>query len=164
MSLVDPPSGGLTGRARELHLLEGFFRQAGVNGGALVLWGDPGVGKTSLLDDLALSLSSAGRMVLRSAGLEFEEDVSFAGLNQALFPLVSDFDELGTAHRDALRVALGFGSGPAPNRLLVSNAALALLRHVAAHVPLVLIVDDLPWIDRASAGVLSFVARKARGQ
>jgi predicted ATPase len=60
-------------------------------------------------------------------------------------------------------VALGFGAGPAPDRLLVSNAALTLLRHVAARVPLLLIVDDLPWIDRASAGVLGFVARRLTG-
>ena len=71
--------------------------------------------------------------------------------------------ELDPTHRDALRVALGLGAGPAPERLLVSNAALALLRHTAARVPVVLIVDDLPWIDRASAGVLSFVARRLGG-
>ena len=57
-------------------------------------------------------------------------------------------------------MALGFGAGPPPDRLLVSNAALALLRQAAARAPLLLIVDDLPWIDRASAGVLSFVARR----
>ena len=121
------------------------------------------MGKTALLNVLADSASASGTMVLRVAGVEFEGDVSFAGLNQALFSLLGDFDELGAAHRDALRVALGFGAGPPPDRLLVSNAALVLLRHVTERVPLLLIVDDLPWIDRASAGVLSFVARRLIG-
>ena len=163
MSQLDVAAGQLTGRAGEPDFLAGFFRQAAVSGGALLLSGDPGVGKTALLNVLADFASASGTMVLRVAGVEFEGDVSFAGLNQALFSLLGDFEELGAAHRDALRVALGFGAGPAPERLLVSNAALTLLRHVAARVPLLLIVDDLPWIDRASAGVLSFVARRLAG-
>ena len=163
MSQLDAPAERLTGRTGELDFLEGFFRQAAVSGGALLLSGDPGVGRTALLNVLADSASASGTMVLRVAGVEFEGDVSFAGLNQALFPLLGNFHELGAAHRDALRVALGFGAGPAPDRLLVSNAALTLLRHVAARVPLLLIVDDLPWIDRASAGVLGFVARRLIG-
>ena len=163
MSQLDLPAAGLTGRVRDLDFLEGFFRQAGVSGGALLLTGDPGVGKTALVNALADSASAAGTMVLRVAGVEFEGEISFSGLNQALLPLAGDFGELGAAHRDALQVALGFGAGPAPDRLLVSNAALALLRHVAARGPLLLIVDDLPWIDRASAGVLGFVARRLMG-
>jgi len=121
------------------------------------------VGKTALLNVLAASGSASGTTVLRVVGAEFEGEISFTGLNQALLPLLGHFDELDPAHRDALRVALGLGAGPAPDRLLVSNAALALLRHAAARVPLLLIVDDLPWIDRASAGVLSFVARRLVG-
>lgn len=134
-----------------------------VSGGTLLLSGDPGVGKTALLNAVADAASATGAMVLRAAGVEFEGDISFAGLNQALFPLLGDVGELGAAHRDALRVALGFGAGPAPDRLLVSSAAVALLRHVAGRVPLLLAVDDLPWIDRASAGVLSFAARRLAG-
>jgi len=163
MSGSDAPPGGLTGRSRELHFLEGFFRQAAVSGGALVLSGDPGVGKTALLNALAGSLSAEGTLVVRAAGVEFEGDLSYAGLNQALFPLLDEFDGLGAAHRHSLRVALGFGAGPPPDRLLVSNAALALLRHASARVPLLLIVDDLPWVDRTSTGVLSFVARRLAG-
>jgi len=163
MNQLDLPAPGLTGRVRDLDFLEGFFRQAAVSGGALLLTGDPGVGKTALVDALADAASAAGTTVLRVAGVEFEGDVSFSGLNQALFPLAGDFGELGAAHRDALQVALGFGAGPAPDRLLVSSATLALLRHVAGQGPLLLIVDDLPWIDRASAGVLGFVARRLMG-
>lgn len=121
------------------------------------------MGKTALLNAVADAASATGAMVLRAAGVEFEGDISFAGLNQALFPLLADVGELGAAHRDALRVALGFGAGPAPDWLLVSSAAVALLRHVAGRVPLLPAVDDLPWTDRASAGVLSFAARRLAG-
>ena len=163
MSHLDTPTEDLTGRAEELGFLESFFRQAAVSGGALLLSGDPGVGKTALLNAVATSASSEGRMVLRAGGVEFEGDVGFAALNQALFPLLVHFDELDAAYGGSLRVALGFGAGPPPTPLLVFNAALALLRHVAARVPLLLIVDDLPWVDRASAGVLSFIARRTAG-
>ena len=153
----------MIGRERELSLLREFFAQSAVSGGALVLSGEPGVGKTALINALADALSASGTMVLRAAGSQFEQEISFAGLNQALLPLLDSLDELGDVHRDALHVALGFGSGPAPDQLLVSNAVLALLRRAAARVPVVLIVDDLPWIDRVSAGVLSFAARRLVG-
>ena len=163
MSQLDLPPEALTGRTRELGFLQGFARETAASGGALILSGDPGMGKTALLNALADSALTSGMTVLRVAGLEFEAEVSFSGLNQALFPLLGDFGELSTAHRDALRVALGFGAGPPPGRLLVSSATLILLRHVAARTPLLLIADDLPWIDRASAGVLGFVARRLVG-
>ena len=157
-------AGGLIGRDRDLGFLLEFFRQAAPGGGALVLSGDPGMGKTALLNALAESAAAAGTVVLRVTGAEFEGEISFAGLNQVLLPVLGDVDELGAAHRDALRVALGFGAGPPPDWLLVSNAVLVLLQRAAARAPLLLIVDDLPWIDRASAGVLSFVARRLAGR
>ena len=157
-------AGGLIGRDRDLGFLREFARQAAAGGGALVLSGDPGMGKTALLNALAESAAAAGTVVLRVTGAEFEGEISFAGLNQVLLPVLGDVDELGAAHRDALRVALGFGTGPPPDRLLVSNAVLVLLQRAAARGPLLLIVDDLPWIDRASAAVLSFVARRLDGR
>ncbi len=151
----------LVGRDGELELLGSFLGEAAVHGGALLLSGDPGVGKTALLDAAAEQAAAAGTQVVRAAGVEFEADVSFSGLNQALLPLQAEFEQLGAVQREALSVALGFGGGrPPADRLIVSNAALALLREAAAARPLLLVVDDLPWLDRPSAAVLGFVARR----
>jgi DNA-binding CsgD family transcriptional regulator len=152
----------LVGRGAALERIRGFL-DATDRGGALLLSGAAGVGKTVLLDAVAEAGAANGSRVLRAAGVEFEADVSYSGLNQVLFPLYEAFGELDTSHANALRVALGFGSGVPPERLVVSNATLMLLRHVAKASPLLLIVDDLPWLDRASAAVLGFVARRLGG-
>jgi DNA-binding CsgD family transcriptional regulator len=163
----DDPQPGLTkallGRSRDLTLMGAFLDRAGTDGEALLLSGEPGVGKTALLDAAADVASEAGTWVLRAAGVEFEADMPYSGLHQALLPVCEEFPQLSATHRDALNVALGFGEGPAPDRLLVSNAALTVLRQVAAARPVVVIVDDLPWLDRASAVVLGFVARRLAG-
>ena len=104
-----------------------------------------------------------GLACLRAAGVQFEADVSYSGLNQALLPLREDFGGLSSTHQEAISVALGFGSGAAPDRLVLSNAALALLQAAAVEKPVLVIVDDLPWVDRASATVFGFVARRLSG-
>ncbi len=152
----------LVGRRDELALIGAFVERARTGGEALLLFGEPGAGKTALLDAAADVAAEAGSWVLRAAGAEFEADLAFSGLHQALLPLFDEFGQLSAAHRDALNVALGFGDGPPPDRLLVSAATLTVLRQAAAS-PVVLIVDDLPWLDRASAGVLGFVARRLAG-
>jgi DNA-binding CsgD family transcriptional regulator len=157
------PAGHLVGRDAELGRLRAFLGTAGTHGGALLVTGEPGVGKTGLLDAAADDASSAGTRVLHAAGIQFEAGMSFSGLNQVLLPLVDELLQLPAVHRDALNVALGFGEGAPPSRLVVSNAALVLLRTAAIAQPLLLLLDDLPWLDRASAGVLSFVARRLDG-
>ncbi|MCW2649523.1 MAG: LuxR-family transcriptional regulator [Mycobacterium sp.] len=116
-----------------------------------------------LLDAAADMARSMGTCVLGVSGVEFEAGISFSALNQTLLPLLGDFAHLTVTHRNALNVALGFGDGPSPNRLVVSNATLALLREAAAARPILVVVDDLPWLDRASAQVLGFVARRLVG-
>ena len=153
----------LVGRRDELALIGAFVERARTGGEALLLFGEPGAGKTALLDAAADVAAEAGSWVLRAAGAEFEADLAFSGLHQALLPLFDEFGQLSAAHRDALNVALGFGDGPPPDRLLVSAATLTVLRQAAAASPVVVIVDDLPWLDRASAGVLGFVARRLTG-
>ncbi|HET7047959.1 MAG TPA: AAA family ATPase [Solirubrobacteraceae bacterium] len=153
----------VVGRGSELELIRGFLGRAVTSGDALLLLGEPGVGKSVLLDAASEMASAAGARVLRAGGVEFEADVAFSGLHQLLFSLHDEFALLSDTHREALNVALGFGAGRAPDRLVVSNAALTLLRWAGAAHPLVAIVDDLPWLDRASAGVLGFVARRLAG-
>jgi DNA-binding CsgD family transcriptional regulator len=158
-----PESEAFVGRSGEVALIRGVLDRSTRNGEALVVFGEPGVGKTTLLDAAAEIGSANGALVLRASGVEFEADVSYFSLNQLLLPLREVFEELGESHRTALRVALGFGDGPAPARLVLSNATLALLRRASARGPMLVLIDDLPWIDRASAGVLGFVARRLNG-
>jgi hypothetical protein len=98
--------------------------------------------------------------VVRAAGVEFEAGVSFATLHLVLQPLLGELGNLTEWHRDALTTALGLRDGPRSDQLVLSNATLAVLAAAAGSTPLLLIVDDLPWIDRASAAVLGFVARR----
>ncbi|MGP4013883.1 ATP-binding protein [Streptomyces sp. 4N124] len=162
-STVCPASTRLVGRGRDLAFIHSFFGNSEVHGAALLLSGEAGVGKTAVLDAVATDAAHNGVRVLRAAGVQFEADISYAGLNQLLVPLFDDFDILDTVHRDALRVAIGIGGGPAPDRLLTSTAVLLLLRLISARTPLLLVVDDLPWLDRATNAVLGFVARRLVG-
>ncbi|MER5698278.1 ATP-binding protein [Streptomyces mirabilis] len=155
-------TGTLIGRSRDLKQLHDLLG-LGAEGGALLLSGEAGVGKSALLDAVAEAASVAGARVLRATGTQFEADCSYSGLNQVLFPLQEAMDCLENTYRDVLRVALGFQSGPPPQRLVVSNATLALLQKAAADQPLLVIIDDLPWIDRPSAAVLDFAARRMTG-
>ena len=153
----------LFGREKDLELLHAFVGRSSSDGGALVLSGAPGVGKTVLLEAVAAHSADAGVRVLRAAGAEFEADLSFSGLNQVLHPLFDDIEDLSPRQRTALDVALGLGDGPAPDQLVVCNAGLSLLVKAASKEPLLVIVDDLQWVDRASALVLGFVARRLHG-
>ena len=156
-------AGVLVGRGDELTLIGAFAERAGTDGEALLLFGESGTGKTALLDAAGDAASQAGFAVLRAAGVEFEADLTFAGLHQVLLPLLGELGRLSAAHQDALNVALGLGEGQPPDRLLVSTAALTMLRQAAETSPVLVIVDDLPWLGRPSAGVLGFVARRLAG-
>jgi DNA-binding CsgD family transcriptional regulator len=125
---------------------------------ALVVRGEPGVGKTALLDYLAEHAS--GCRVARAAGVESEMELAFAGLHQLLTPMLDRLPRLPAPQRAALRTAFGLRSGSAPDRFLVGLATLNLLADAAAEHPLVCLVDDAQWLDRASAQVLGFVARR----
>jgi DNA-binding CsgD family transcriptional regulator len=157
------PSDRLVGRESEMTRIRAFLAAARTDGGALLVTGAPGVGKTGLLNAASEAASAAGTRILRAAGVEFEAGTSFSGLNQVFLPLLGELPRLPAVHRNALNVALGFADGAPPSRLVVSNAALVLLRNTAIVEPVLVILDDLPWLDRASAGVLSFVARRLAG-
>ena len=153
----------LIGRDPDLALLRDFVDEATAVGGALLVSGEAGVGKTVLLEDAAAHATQHGMRVLWAAGAQFEADVSFAGLNQLFQPLLPDLARLSPVHRRALGIALGLDAGPASGQLLVSNAALALLEDATSAGPVLVVVDDVQWMDRASARVLGFVARRVVG-
>src|SRR5215468_4631998 len=125
---------------------------------ALVVRGDPGVGKTVLLDYMAGRAS--GCRVARAAGVQSEMELAFAGLHQLCAPMLGRAERLPAPQRDALRTAFGLAAGPPPDRFFVGLAVLSLLSEVAEDRPLVCLVDDAQWLDRASAQALGFTARR----
>ena len=153
----------LAGRDGDLGVIEAFLDDASTGGAALLLTGAPGMGKTALLDAAQERAMAAGVRVLRAAGAQFEADVSFSGLSQVLLSLDEELEGLSALQREALKVAQGLTAGPPSDRLVVSNAALAVLHQAAAARPLLVILDDLPWLDRASSLVLGFALRRLGG-
>jgi hypothetical protein len=103
---------------------------------------------------------AAGCRVVRAEGVESEMELAFAGLHQLLAPMLGRLDRLSAPQREALRTAFGLSEGPAPDRFLVGLAVLRLVSEVASERPLVCVVDDEQWLDRASVQVLGFVARR----
>jgi DNA-binding CsgD family transcriptional regulator/tetratricopeptide (TPR) repeat protein len=154
---------GLTGRRSERDVLDRLIDavRAGESR-ALVLHGEPGVGKTALLD-YAVEQAS-GLRVVRAAGVQSEMELAFAGLHQLLAPMLDRLEGLPLPQRDALHTAFGISPGPPPDRLFVALAALCLLSEVAEEQPLICLVDDEQWLDRASAQVLAVVARRLEAE
>jgi DNA-binding CsgD family transcriptional regulator len=126
--------------------------------GVLVMRGEPGIGKTALLEHAVES--ATGLRVARVAGVESEMELAFAALQQLCAPMLDKLDGLPDPQRDALGVAFGLTAGAAPDRFLVGLATLSLLSEVAEQQPLLCVVDDAQWLDRASAQALAFVARR----
>ena len=149
----------LLGRRRECDVLDRLLDAVrGGEGRTLVVRGQPGVGKTALLDYLAEHAS--GCRVVRVAGIEAEMELAFAGLHQLCAPMLDRLQRLPAPQRAALRTAFGLGSGSVPDRFLVGLATLGLLAGAAEEHPLIYLVDDEQWLDQASAQVLGFVARR----
>jgi DNA-binding CsgD family transcriptional regulator len=157
--VTDGPAEALHGRRREREVLARLLE--GVRGGqsrVLVVCGEPGVGKTALLESAIGSAS--GFRVMRAVGVESEMELAFAALQQLCAPLLDRLDRLPAPQRDALGVAFGLRAGNAPDRFLVGLAVLSLLADGAEEQPLLCVVDDAQWLDRASAQALVFVARR----
>ncbi|MFI6658891.1 AAA family ATPase [Streptomyces sp. NPDC050523] len=164
--MVDPEQGpgrgdkvGLLGRQIECAVLDRLV--AAVRTGrsrALVVHGPPGIGKSALLGHLT---DSPGDLrVLRAVGIESEMELPFATLHQLCVPLVDRLKSLPAPQRTALETVFGIRAGPPPDRFLVGMAVLSLLSDASQRRPLLCLVDDAHWMDRASAQVLGFVARR----
>ncbi|MFE2416266.1 ATP-binding protein [Streptomyces hokutonensis] len=133
----------------------------------LVLTGEPGAGKSTLVDRAATQAADRGRRVLRVRGCEGEQDLGFAGVHQLLRPVLGGVDRLPARQRDALRHAFGLDqadASPTPEPLLIRTAVLTLLSDTAAERPLLIAVDDAQWLDVGSLDVLAFVARRLDGE
>jgi DNA-binding CsgD family transcriptional regulator len=149
----------LVGRVLEQRRIATLLAGARVGqSGTLVLRGEPGIGKTALLNDAVSSV--AGMAVLRTSGTEHESGLGFSGLHQLLLPVLNMLERLPAPQRDALAVALTLRSGPAPERFAVAAATLSLVSRYAEERPLLLAVDDAHLLDAASAETLLFVARR----
>jgi len=158
-STIEGSAAGLRGRRRECVVLDRLIE--GLRAGesrALVVRGEPGVGKTALLDYVAWRASAY--LVVRAAGVQSEMELAFAGLHQVCAPMLNRLEHLPAPQREALETAFGISRGPAPDRFLIGLALLGLLSEVAGERPLVCLVDDVQWLDHASAQALAFVARR----
>jgi DNA-binding CsgD family transcriptional regulator len=159
MQAHDSPPVVLLGRTHECLELDRLL--ATVRSGrsaALVVTGEAGVGKTALLDRLVDR--AAGCHVVRASGVESEMELVLAGLHQVCAPFLDRLDGLPAPQAAAVRVAFGLEAGEAPDRFLVGLAALTLLSEASRERPVVCVVDDAQWMDRASLQVLAFVARR----
>ncbi len=150
---------GLTDRHRERGVFDRLINavQAGESR-VLVVRGDPGVGKTVLLDYLVSR--APGCRLARAVGVQSEMELAFAGLHLLCASMLDHLEAIPVPQREALRTAFGVSAGPPPDRFLVGLAALSLLSEVAGERPLICVIDDEQWLDHASAQALGFVARR----
>ncbi|MFI2608902.1 AAA family ATPase [Kitasatospora sp. NPDC018619] len=154
-------NGGIVGREREQRLLSGFATST--EGRALVLRGEAGTGRSTLLEHAAGLAARAGHRVVRACGAEAERELPFAGLHQLLHPLRPDADRLDDGRRGALDVVFGRGGGAPPCVLTLGAAVLDLLLTAASRRPLLLVLDDGQWLDGPSTEVCGFVGRRLAG-
>jgi DNA-binding CsgD family transcriptional regulator len=155
----------LLGREKELARLSELVAAPYREGRVLALLGEPGTGKTVLVAHAIRTARSVGMRVLTASGLESERDMAFAGLHQLLRPVLDQMDGLPTRQARALRGAFAMSEDAVPSdALLTGIAVLTLLAGVSERGPLLVVVDDVQWLDRASLDALTFVARRLEAE
>jgi DNA-binding CsgD family transcriptional regulator len=153
----------LFGRDRELAVIGRLLCEAGGaggSGGAVVVRGEPGIGKSSLVAAAAFDARRRGMTTLAASGVQSEAQLPFAGLHMLLQPRVHRLDELPAPQRRALQAAFGMVDAAAPEPFLIALATLELLADAATSAPLLVVAEDAQWLDRPSLDVLAFVARR----
>lgn len=149
----------LFGRQAECAILDQLLASARTGrGGALMVRGEPGAGKTALLDYLARRAS--GFLVVSLAGVESEQDCAFAALHRLCGLLWNRGDHLADPQRNALAAAFGELGTAGPDHFLVGLAVLNLLTEAASGRPLICVVDDAQWLDTASMQAIALAARR----
>lgn len=151
----------LVGRQRESALLSGVLADPDGHGGVLLILGDPGIGKSSLLATAGSQARSQGRRVLAVTGVESEASYLFAGLHQLVAPLMPEAWRLPDPARNALLAAFGLSDGPAPDPFLIALAAADLVAVAAGDTPVAVIADDVQWLDPHTQQVLVFLGHRA---
>jgi DNA-binding CsgD family transcriptional regulator len=151
--------GELVGRAAELGLVGALLQESSQgHSRVLVIRGEPGIGKTVLLEH-AIGAASGFRVV-RATGVESEMELPFAALHQLCAPLLDHMGRLPGPQMEALATAFGLAAGPSPDRFLISLASLSLLTEASEDTPILCVIDDAQWLDNASAQTLAFIARR----
>jgi DNA-binding CsgD family transcriptional regulator len=157
---VGPAGRLLLGRDGELGRLFGMIDRLGKRGGALVLRGEAGIGKSALLEAVAERALEQGATVVTTTGTQSEARFAFGGLHQLLLRFLDRVDHRPDPQRRALEVAFGVSEGDPPDVFLIGLATLGLVTEREGETPLLLVVEDAHWLDRSSAEVLAFVARR----
>jgi DNA-binding CsgD family transcriptional regulator len=154
------PSLDLIGRAPEVELMDALLDRVEGDGGALVLRGEAGIGKSALLEYASDRAAASGFRTLTTVGVESEAELAFAGLHQALHPVLPQLGRLPGPQRRALEAAFGITDGFEPDPLHVALAAHQLVCEAASSRPVLLIADDAHWLDRSTLSVLTFISRR----
>jgi DNA-binding CsgD family transcriptional regulator len=158
--MLDVPPTALIGREHEIGVLGGLIERVRDRGGALVVRGEAGIGKSALLMEASRAAAAGGLRVLSTAGVESEAHLAFAGLHQLLRPVLAHVEQLPGRQRDAVLAAFGMNDSVVSDLFVLALATLNLLAEAADGGPLLLIVEDAHWLDPSSADVLVFVARR----
>ncbi|MBO1418683.1 LuxR family transcriptional regulator [Streptomyces sp. FH025] len=150
----------LVGRQKQVDLLARLLSDSRSRGSAVLVRGPAGIGKTALLAEAAALAEASGYRVLRTSGVEAESDIPYAGLQMLLRPLAAGTRELTAPHRQALEAAQGHAEAYIPDVFLVGLATLNLIADAAAIAPVLVLADDVQWLDDATVSILAFMARR----
>jgi hypothetical protein len=153
-------SGTLLGREHEVAALSAVIQASRQRGAVLLMTGEPGIGKSALLAVARAAARAAGYTVLGAVGVESEMHLPFGGVHQMLTPLMGNLGRLSGAHRDALGTALGLSDSSRPDLFLIAEATFGLLKLERRERPVIVIVDDVQWLDPQSHQILAFVAHR----